>query len=250
MSFIKVSPALSPFIPIPTDDFFLNADQIDIWEYPLTGLWPEAENLLNHEEMARANRYYFERHRRRFTIARAMLRLILSRYLQSPPEKLQFLTNEYGKPYLAETEIEFNLSHSGDLALLAIGQTFPMGIDVEYFSSRPFQGMSEMMFSPAEVQQYAHMPAPMRTLSFFHIWAQKEAFIKACGMGLSYPTQTFTVPAYPVSNQRIEDKKHHCSWQMRSFMPQIACAAALCYHAEVSRLRYRRLVKINGIKIE
>lgn len=241
MSFIKDSPPPPPFIPIPTQDFFLAPDQIDIWEYPLSTLWPAAENLLNNEETTRANRYYFERHRRRFTIARSMLRLILSQYLPIPPEKLQFLTNDYGKPYLTQSAIEFNLSHSGDLALLAIGQTFPMGVDLEHFSSRPFQGMSEMMFAPLEVKQYTHMPSHMRTLSFFHIWAQKEAFIKACGMGLSYPTQTFTVPAYPVTDQLVEDRKHQCFWQMRSFMPQIACAAALCYHPQVQRLRYRKL---------
>ncbi|PJD93678.1 MAG: phosphopantetheine-protein transferase [Legionella sp.] len=229
------------FLSIPADDYTLAPGRIDIWEYPLDRLWPEAESLLNAEEYARSKRYHFQRHQRRFTIARAMLRLILARYLNTQPNSLEFITNAYGKPSIArQNQIQFNLSHSRDLALLSIGQTHPMGIDLEYFSGRPFQGIGQLMFSPAEINDYSKVPSSMRSLAFFHIWAQKEAFIKACGMGLSYPTQTFDVPVMPPTDAFIEDLKHRTSWHMTSFMPQIACCAALCYHPTIQTIRYSK----------
>ncbi len=236
------------FLPIPDYDFTLHPQKIDIWEYPLAELWPEAASYLNSAELDRAKRYHFERHRRRFTIARAMLRVILARYLSLSPQDLAFATNSYGKPYLIHpTGIQFNLSHSHDLALLAIGQDTPLGVDIEFFSSRPFAGMSKIMFSPQEIQKYAQVPTSMRSLNFFHIWAQKEAFIKACGMGLSYPTQTFDVPVFPPTNLNIKDTRHHMTWHMHSFMPKIACCAALCHDPAIQTVRYRTLTKAHHV---
>lgn len=231
-----------PFLPIITNDYQLNPCQIDIWQYPLTHLWPEAETLLNAEELQRAQRYHFFRHQRRFTLARAGLRLILGRYLQTDPLDLQFSVNPYGKPSINHSsQIQFNLSHSQDLAILAVGQQHPMGIDIEFFSSRPFQGMSDMMFSKQEIQHYSNLSTSMRSLAFFHVWAQKEAFIKACGMGLSYPTTSFSVPVLPPTHHDIFDDRHGILWHMRSFMPKIACYAAICHHPSIHSLRYRVL---------
>lgn len=233
-----------PFLPIPDHDLTLATQQIDIWQYPLSQLWPTAEGLLSADELQRAKRYYFERHRRRFIVARAMLRLILSRYLGIPPETLHFETNTYGKPFLTHpTQIQFNLSHSQDLALLAIGQHYPMGIDIEFFSSRPFRGMSEHMFSDQEINSYDKVTRSMRSLAFFHVWAQKEAFIKATGMGLSYPTKTFDVPVVAPTNTAVHDRRHAMTWHIRSFMPKIACSAAICHHLAIQNLRYRVLDK-------
>lgn len=229
-----------PFQPIPDQDFSLDSHKIDIWQYSLETLYPHAEALLSVEELQRAKRFHFARHQRRFTMARAGMRLILARYLKEPAKELKFLTNEYGKPYLNHAiPIQFNLSHSQDLAILAIGQNHPLGIDVEFFSGRPFTGMSNIMFSISENQQYAQIPKTMRTLAFFHVWAQKEAFIKACGMGLSYPTQSFDVPVLSALNTDVIDKKHALTWHMRSFMPKIACFAALCHHPSIQTIRYK-----------
>src|SRR6185436_3144973 len=79
--------------------------------------------LLNAEERARADRFHFERHARRFTVARAFLRSTLGAAIGRPPESLEFVFAEYGKPSLAGGEIEFNLSHSHELAVLAIAET-------------------------------------------------------------------------------------------------------------------------------
>lgn len=221
----------------------LASNRIDIWQYSLHDLFKEAPSFLNEEESARAHRFHFPRHQRRFTMARARLRQILSYYLPCSPQEFVFEYNPQGKPYLLEnpTQLQFNLSHSKDLALLAIGQHHAMGIDVEYFSKRPYVGIAEQLFSDVEIKALQSTHPRMEPLVFFHIWAQKEAFIKACGLGLSYPTQQFDVPVYPPSNQQIHDPLHHQDWHMVSFMPEIACCAALCHHPCIEQINYFKI---------
>ncbi|MDP3704903.1 MAG: 4'-phosphopantetheinyl transferase superfamily protein [Legionellaceae bacterium] len=214
--------------------------RIDIWQYPLHTVWSGANALLNQTELKRAQQYYFLRHQKRFTVARATLRLILSRYIQNTnPNDLEFTENQYGKPELSNANnLQFNLSHSGDLALLAVGKDYPLGIDLEFFSGRPYLGIGNKMFSTAENYAFNQVNSSLRPLSFFHIWAQKEALIKACGLGLSYPTQQFDVPHLPATDHIIHDSLHDKAWRMISFMPKIACGAALCHHPDVTEIRY------------
>lgn len=221
----------------------LDSNCIDIWQFSLHTAFKDASSFLNDEELARANRFHFERHQRRFTLARAMLRQILAYYLHCSPKELVFGYHPQGKPYLLDNPslLEFNLSHSGDLALLAIGQHHAMGIDLEYFSKRPYTGIAEQLFSESEMTALKAVPHPLEPLVFFHIWAQKEAFIKASGLGLSYPTQQFDVPAFPPTAQIICDSVHHQNWHMISFMPEIACCAALCHHPHIENIHYIKM---------
>ena len=223
-------------------DCVLKANRVDIWEYPLHTLFEGAASLLNLEEKARATRYHFEKHQRRFTIARAMMRLILARYTDEAPEALTFEMNAYGKPALTKTpQLQFNLSHSGDLALLAIGKDYPLGIDLEFFSARPYEGIGRQMFSSSENEALKQTQSLLKPLAFFNVWAQKEAFIKACGLGLSYPTQDFSVKLLPNENQHVHDALHQTTWNMIAFQPKPACCAALCCDLEVNEVRYLRV---------
>ncbi|WP_420844577.1 4'-phosphopantetheinyl transferase family protein [Legionella cardiaca] len=233
------------FYPMPLDDYILQHDRIDIWEFSLANLPPCATSLLTKEEHERANRFYFERHQRRFIVARAMLRTILARYLKQDAATLSFEYNHHGKPQVQSSNLEFNLSHSAELALLAVGRQFPLGIDLEFFSARPYQGIAKNMFSPQEILNFSKLSPARQPLSFFHIWAQKEALIKACGLGLAYPTQQFDVPVVPPTNELIVDHKHQTTWQMISFMPQITCSAALCCSPSVKKINYSIINPLN-----
>lgn len=134
-------------------DCSLDKTRIDIWEFPLNTPFHQANSLLNEKELERANRYHFERHRRRFTIARATLRLILGRYLQRDASQLSFQYSSHGKPGIESSQgLEFNLSHSGELALLAVGCQFPLGVDLEFFSARPYDGIAKNLFSQQELE--------------------------------------------------------------------------------------------------
>ncbi|MFA6301571.1 MAG: 4'-phosphopantetheinyl transferase superfamily protein [Legionella sp.] len=230
---------LTGFQPLDTQNCILDASRIDLWQFSLRHEIPNAEQILNESERIRGHRFYFERHQRRFMTARATMRIILAKYLKTTPEQLEFTYNAHGKPeVINQQNVHFNISHSQDLAILAVGTDAPMGVDLEYFSARPYEGIAKTMFSEQEYAALLLVPKTLQAATFFHVWAQKEAFIKACGLGLAYPTQNFTVPTTIPTKQLIDDPLHDMTWQMRSFMPEVACSGALCYHPRVKELRH------------
>ncbi len=230
------------FDSMMVDDCQLNAERIDIWEFSLNAYPKNAWLLLTTSEQERAQRFYFKHHQQRFISAHAMLRLILARYLNEEPQELVLDTSPYGKPILhSESKLEFNLSHSKDLALVAIGQQFPLGVDLEFFSARPYNNLAANLYSPLELNAFLNLKSSLRPLAFFHIWAQKEAFIKACGLGLRYPTESFTVSVLPSGEQILFDSLHQCTWKITSFMPVPACSAAICHSPHIKKIRYIRV---------
>lgn len=230
------------FLPMTFEDCLLAKNQIDIWQFSLLNLPSGALRLLNNDEQQRAFRFHFSRHQRRFIVARAMLRSILARYLDVEPLHLTLSYQKHGKPFIHHPlKIEFNLSHSKDLALLAVGKEFPLGIDIEYYSKRPYENIGLKLFSPEENKTLSIQPEHLKPSAFFTIWAQKEAFIKAGGLGLAYPTTTFTVGLRAHPDECIYDQEHQLYWKIVSFNPDIASAGALCYDPSVSRLRYIKI---------
>lgn len=229
------------FASMSAKDCHLQYERIDIWEFGLENLPDSASSFLAADELARAQRFHFPRHQRRFTIARAMLRVVLGHYLQQNARELTFTYNQHGKPQVINAcNLQFNLSHSGELALLAIGQQFPLGIDLEFFSARPYEGIAKHSFSSKESACFSTLPGYLKVLAFFHVWAQKEALIKACGLGLAYPIQQFDVPVLPPTDELVADELHKTHWKMTSFMPTAGCCAALCYAPHIREIRYIR----------
>lgn len=230
---------ITGFTPLNSEHCVLNESRIDLWQFSLEEELHEAYQLLNVEEQARADRFYFEKHKRRFATSRAAVRIILGRYLNLPPEQLEFSYNAQGKPSVINLQkLQFNLSHTEDTALLAVGKNFPLGVDIERYSARPYEGIAKHLFSDQELEDLAKAPPSLKPALFFHVWAQKEAFIKASGLGLSYPTKDFTVPTTFPTKQLVEDKLHNTTWHLRSFMPRIACSGALCHHPTVREIRH------------
>lgn len=236
-----------PITNLNPKDCILKQSRIDIWQFPLTTLFDNAASVLDKTELIRAKRFYFERHQRRFTVARAMLRHIIAQYVNIHPANLLFSYTKYGKPYLSENteQIQFNLSHSCDLALLAIGSEFQLGIDVEFFSARSYDDMAKHLFSENEKMQLNQIPRNLKPWTFFRIWAQKEAFIKACGLGLSYPTTAINMPIFCDQDKKLVDPLEHTSWKLMSFTPLLACQAALCHHPAVTDIRYIKLPSLD-----
>ncbi len=164
--------------------------------------------LLSEDERRRVFRFHFDRDRRRFTVARGALRCILSNYLGAQPERLRFGYSEHGKPFLDTPlpglDIRFNVSHSDELALVAVTVAAEVGVDVEKI--RPdFAGLeiAERFFSPAEVKALRSLPIHLRSGAFFNCWTRKEAFVKATGRGLSFPLKAFDVTLAPGESPRL-----------------------------------------------
>jgi len=147
---------------------------------------------LSAAERARAARFVFDLHRRRFAAGRTALRRILARHLGVPAETVAFVDQAHGKPAVAG--LEFNLSHSDELALVAISDGPPVGVDVERL--RPVDGaltVAETFFAPSERAELLAAPPAERALAFLRGWTRKEAFIKALGEGMSHPLTRFEV---------------------------------------------------------
>jgi 4'-phosphopantetheinyl transferase len=154
--------------------------------------------LMNETERKQQKRFYFERHRHQYLITRALLRTVLSFYVNEiPPENWQFDKNQYGKPYIGNSSIglplQFNLSHTDRLAVLAVTANNEVGVDVEYVHRRgKTVELADSFFSPTEVAQLFALPMEKQRKRFFELWTLKEAYIKACGMGLSIPLDHFS----------------------------------------------------------
>lgn len=220
-------------------DFILNPHQIDLWQIPLNECSPKDWSILNTEEQERAKRFHFEHHRRRFVASRAKMRVILARYLHLAPEQLMLSTAHKGKPFLLHPfNIQFNLSHSGEMALLAIGKTHELGVDIEIMSKRSYLELAQSVFAKEEWIALAKAPLMLQALYFFQIWTQKEAFIKAGGLGLSYPLEKFAVPLGLPSEKIIPDTLHQKDWRLYSFMLAPSIFAALCIDPKIEMIRH------------
>lgn len=184
------------------------------------------DQLLSDDEHVRANRFHFETDRQHFIVARGCLRMLISRYQQIPPAEIQFSYGAHGKPQLVTSTapvgpFNFNLAHSGGLALYAFTRVGEVGVDVELI--RPeFTGddIAQRFFSSAECACLNELSAELRPKAFFNCWTRKEAFIKAIGIGLSLPLNEFDVtlsPAGPAQLLRTRwDETEAARWSLKA----------------------------------
>ena len=160
---------------------------------------------LSDAERARAERFRFPKHRDHFAVARSALRGILARYLSVSPEVIEFSYAEHGKPELSDAGagVQFNVSHSGELALCAVCLGHSIGVDIEWAGRRLLRNEAEMLrlakrfFAPDELAALRALPPADRAQGFLNCWTRKEAYIKARGEGLSLPLDEFTVSLAP-----------------------------------------------------
>jgi 4'-phosphopantetheinyl transferase len=147
------------------------------------------QEVLSDDERARAARFRFERHCRRYLAAHIALHEILRRYIGSSPARLSFELGANGKPRLMPAfacALEFNLSHSNEMALIAVSQGRELGVDIEHVRQTfEFQEVAERFFTTKEVAALRGLPQALQRQAFFKCWTSKEAFLKAKGTGLS-----------------------------------------------------------------
>ncbi|HET7500844.1 MAG TPA: 4'-phosphopantetheinyl transferase superfamily protein [Kofleriaceae bacterium] len=191
------------------------------------------ERTLDPDERARAARFHFDRDRVAYTAARGALRTLAGRYLGVPPGELVFAYQAKGKPYLdpPHHDLRFNVSHSGDFALLAFTRGSEIGVDVE--RRRPLDdllSLARISFSGAEYATLCGLPPGHHTDAFFACWSRKEAFIKTTGEGISQLAD-FDVtlrPGEPARLLRVKDEPApERRWSMHELPAIPGHAAAL-----------------------
>lgn len=220
----------------------LGNDEVHLWRADLNQnsdvvrrMW----RLLNKEEQERAKRYAFERDRNHFTLARAILRQLLSRYLRCSAEDIEFAVAPKGKPAIrGNPELRFSLSHSGGLVLYALSLNRELGVDLEREKTEtPSLDIVESYFSTRERAEFLALPRNIQNLAFYVGWTRKEAYLKARGEGLHMKLEDFDVSMNPGQPAvlRCEDATR---WQLRSFCPEPDFVAALVVEGANCELRY------------
>jgi len=170
----------------------LHPGEVHLWRIALDPAPPGAGDSLSPAEWVRAERFHFKRDRTRFIAGRGLLRALLGRYLEIEPRELRFNIGLHGKPSLAGTcsSLRFNVSHSGDVILVAIAHAREIGVDVELMRDNvPFEMLAERYFEPEDAWSVRTLPAAARASKFYTVWTSTEARLKASGAGLSQGTK-------------------------------------------------------------
>jgi 4'-phosphopantetheinyl transferase len=207
---------------------------------------PALSTLLTDQEQERAARFRFPVHRTRFTVSRVFLRSLLGLYLDLPGAEVQFSLGPYGKPELAGagagTELRFNLTHSEDLALVAITKAGPVGVDVERM--RLLEDMEELVdrfFSVEESAVFRELDPKEKTAAFFNLWTRKESWLKATGLGIGTALNRVEVaflPGEPAALVRLPSgfgSTH--SWFMQQLEPADGFVGAVAVNARSLKVR-------------
>lgn len=136
--------------------------------------------VLSEEELKRSLRFFHKEDRERYISSKFFLRTLLSEFLALPPSGLRYHTTANKKPGIEG--VSFNVSHSGNHILIAIGPA-PVGIDLERINRDfNFESVLDSSFSQKEIL-YIKKEDPL--LNFFTLWTRKEALLKASGEGLT-----------------------------------------------------------------
>lgn len=147
--------------------------------------------MLSYEELLKANTYYTKTLSQRYIISHGMLRLILSSYTSQAPKDLQFLVNNYGKPFLRQSDICFNMSHSKNMVAYIVALNYCVGIDIEVIDLNINLGdFSNLVLTNTENDILNNLTFPQNIKCFYNIWTRKEALVKAIGLGLNYSINT------------------------------------------------------------
>lgn len=203
-----------------------------VWRIPLE--LPEAQlpalaALLSADERARAERFRPPGAWRRFVVAHGWLRRVLGAALDADPASLVFGIGPWGKPVLsgpwADAGLQFNLSHSHELALMAVTTGRAVGVDLERLRPIPrATQLAERYFADPERADLARVAgSAAEAATFFNCWTRKEAFVKAQGQGLAWPLDSFAVSCLPGEAASLawcrEGSAEAARWQLAELQP-------------------------------
>jgi 4'-phosphopantetheinyl transferase len=213
---------------------------VEVWDLRLSEHRAEAAGyraLLSSEEQTRAAKFIRPADAEEFVLGRGLLRKILAASLNTAPEALCFGRNAQGKPFLEGGELEFNLSHSRDRLLIAVTAGRAVGIDVEFRrTGLHMEPIVQRWFAPSEQAFFQSLENP--AAGFFEIWAKKEAYVKARGIGIYHDLNTFAVPLGEKPFHPHPDAEGRWIFQTLDIDP--AYAAAVVFESPAVPVRLHR----------
>lgn len=196
------------------------------------------------DEQARAASFRFHLHRRRFVLGRAALRSILARYVAIAARDLQFAYGPRGKPSLPlGSSLHFNLSHSEDLAVVAVSRVGRLGIDLERIRPHDddLESLAHTFLSPGELQRFRALPSGSKPQALMECWTLKEAFLKALGTGFAQSSESLDLWLAPGESVRTlsfcEESGRSSTWSLRRLRPALGYAGALALEGQAAELQ-------------
>jgi 4'-phosphopantetheinyl transferase len=226
----------------PPSKLIASNQEVHVWRIPHhQDLVAQFRPTLSPDELLRADRFHFARDRDRFIVARGSLRATLAAYLEKEPGELSFSYSPYGKPTLAngtdDQPLDFNLTHSHDLTLLAVTRQRLIGIDIEFIRSDVASGkIAERFFSRQEVSALKSLTEAELGKAFFDCWTRKEAYIKAIGQGMSMPLDRFSVSLAPGARAALlanaQNPAEVSRWSLRELFPGAGYVAAVAVEGD------------------
>jgi 4'-phosphopantetheinyl transferase len=223
----------------------LRPEEVHVWWSPLAPLLKQRrllEPYLSADEAARQARFRFPRDGDHYLLRRGLLRVLLGRYLHTPPADVRLTYGAHGKPMLAQSDLCFNMSESRGCAIYAITRGRSIGVDIEQIRDAPaLDQLARQHFADAE---YALVHACSKHAelrhTFFWCWTRKEAFVKALGEGLHHPLETFDTSAHYVRSARGDMTS--VAWSLHNVPTAPGFAAALAIEGNHPlRVQVRRL---------
>lgn len=254
---VKIAPtwlALSELKPLDPADVHLWLVNLESGAESL----PLLEQTLSPDEQARAAKFRQTGDRARFIIGRGILRHLLSRYTGLAPSAICFSYNSYGKPALkspsnATPPLQFNLSHSGGLALYGFTQEHLIGVDLEQHRPLDVLALARSVFSESERAVLNPLPPAEQLTQFLQLWTCKEAYVKATGQGLSgleqvemaiAPNGSIRVPAF--TNATNASPSDSC-WQIQPVSLGNHFSGTFAVHKQAFNLYCYRLYSVQDL---
>ena len=193
--------------------------------------YARAHDMLSPAEVARASRFLREADRHNFLGGRLLARTALGALLSESPRTLDFVLGPHGKPALGterERRVAFNVSHTRGLVACAVTSVGDIGVDVEVVRSAPLD-VAVRFFAPPEIETLRLAPSDEQADTFCRIWTLKEAFVKACGGGLSMGLNAFAVGLTPPAMLRFGAMGDDAAgWHFTLMSPTAAHRLAIC----------------------
>lgn len=218
---------------VPLDD-----GAIHVWTAWLdTPLDDGALETLSAEEHWRAHRFHDQRERRRYVAAHVALREVLARYTGREPASLHFARGEWGKPRLESQGPAFSLSQSSELALIAVS-TADVGADIERLRDIPdCTELARALFARAEHEELIALPPAQRLHAFLRCWTRKQALVKATGLGIALPLESFAVPLSGDGLISLSvDGAKSSLWSLRALTPRDGYVASVAARGVVTEV--------------
>jgi 4'-phosphopantetheinyl transferase len=219
----------------------LSSQEVHVWSVDLNcdrDRINQFDRFLTVPERQRAAKFINPTHADRWIVARGYLRQILSQYLDLSPAQIVFALGAQGKPTVEVSQLQFNLSHSHDRAVYGISANYPVGIDIEYIHPLPAADLVDRFFSPAEQAIFHNLPIDIQQAAFFHAWTQKEAYLKACGTGLSTPLDKIEVSIDPRTLAAIVSAPIDGIWRIHKLKIAPAYASAIVLGGDYAEIKY------------